>query len=299
MQQAEIKSKKFSRWLLASRPKTLPAAFAPVFVGSALAFNSGVFKFVNALIALICSVLIQVGTNFVNDLYDFLTGNDSPNRVGPTRALSSGLISIREMKLAIIITFGLTFVLGLYLVYQSDYWILLIGILSIISGIAYTAGPFPLAYNALGDLFVFIFFGFVGTIGTYYVQAVKIIELSIWASVPVGALITNILVVNNLRDIDEDKSNNKITLAVIIGRQFTKFQYVLSIVISNLVIVFIYVKFIQNFFVLLPLITIPISISLIKMIFTTTGENLNKTLALTALFSASFSFLFALGIILS
>lgn len=292
-------SNKFSRWLLASRPKTLPAAFAPVFVGSALAYNSNAFKPLNAFIALLCSMLIQIGTNFVNDLYDFLYGKDSKHRVGPTRALASGLITQHEMKIAIIFTFGLTFLLGLYLVYESDYWILLIGILSIISGIAYTAGPFPLAYNALGDLFVFIFFGFVGTIGTYYVQALNITELSILSSIPAGALITNILVVNNLRDIEEDKSNNKITLAVIIGKNFTKLQYFLLIIISYLTVIFIYTKFIQNILILLPLITTPISFVLIRMIFTTTGEKLNKTLAITALFSALFSFLFALGIILS
>jgi 1,4-dihydroxy-2-naphthoate octaprenyltransferase len=208
---------KIESWFLASRPKTLPAAVMPVFVGTAIAIHDGVFFAPAAIVALICSVLIQIGTNFINDLYDYLKGSDKKERVGPVRVLASGLISVNEMKIGIAIVFGSAFLLGLYLVYISDWVIFIIGILSLIAGYAYTAGPYPLAYNGLGDIFVFIFFGFVGTIGTYYIQTLEITPFVFWSSIPVGALITNILVVNNYRDIDEDKVAGKRTLAVMYG----------------------------------------------------------------------------------
>lgn len=288
---------KWKIFMLASRPKTLPAAFAPVIVGSALAVNSNSFKFLNALIALICSTLIQVGTNYVNDLYDFLAGTDKKERVGPMRALASGLLTVKEMKLAIIFTFNTVFVLGLYLVFESSYWILLVGILSIVAGFAYTAGPYPLAYHALGDLFVFLFFGLVGTMGTYYVQALTLNMISFLASIPVGLLIVNILVVNNYRDIDEDKLNNKITLAVKIGRKATKFQYILSILISYLSVLIIYFYYLNKISVLLPILLFPFALKLINMILHLQGKELNKTLALTAAFSGLFSLMLAIGII--
>jgi len=210
---------------LASRPKTLLAALAPVFVGTAVAFNDNKLNLIAALIALICSVLIQIGTNFVNDLYDYLKGTDDENRVGPTRALAAGWISQEQMKRAIYFTFGTTFVLGLYLVYVAGWIILLVGILSIISGYVYTAGPYPLAYNGLGDVFVFLFFGIVATVGTYYVQALEFSQFTLLASIPVGLLITNILVVNNFRDADEDKKKKKNTLVVKFGKSFSLYAH--------------------------------------------------------------------------
>lgn len=288
---------KWKIFILASRPKTLPAAFAPVIVGSALAVNSHSFKLLNALIALICSTLIQVGTNYVNDLYDFLAGTDKKERVGPMRALASGLLTVKEMRLAIIFTFSTVFVLGLYLVFESSYWILLVGILSIVAGFAYTAGPYPLAYHALGDLFVFLFFGLVGTMGTYYVQALTLNMISFFASIPVGLLIVNILVVNNYRDIDEDKLNNKITLAVKIGSKATKVQYILSIFISYLSVIIIYFYYLNKISVLLPILLFPFALKLINMILHLQGKELNKTLAMTAAFSGFFSLMLAIGII--
>jgi 1,4-dihydroxy-2-naphthoate octaprenyltransferase len=148
---------KLESWILASRPKTLPAAVAPVLVGTAVAIKDDKFNLTAFLIALICSILIQVGTNFVNDLYDYLAGSDREDRLGPRRALATGLITVNEMKFAIFITFIVTFLLGMYLVYMGGFVVFLIGILSIFAGIAYTAGPYPLAYNGLGDIFVFIF----------------------------------------------------------------------------------------------------------------------------------------------
>ncbi|MGB5287985.1 MAG: 1,4-dihydroxy-2-naphthoate polyprenyltransferase, partial [Ignavibacteriaceae bacterium] len=208
---------KFQSWLLASRPKTLLAAVVPVLVGSALAISIGKFYLPYSIVALLCSILIQVGTNFTNDLYDFLKGADNQKRKGPVRVLISGLISAKEMKIAIVLVFGIAFLLGLYLVHSAGILILWVGIISIVAGIIYTAGPFPLAYNGLGDLFVFLFFGVVGTMGTFYVHTQEISLLSFLVSIPVGALTTNILIVNNYRDIEEDREANKRTLAVLLG----------------------------------------------------------------------------------
>ncbi len=289
---------KIERWIIASRPKTLPAAFVPVVIGSSIAVYDSKFNLLASVIALICAVLIQVGTNFVNDLYDYISGKDTKERVGPVRVLASGLITPSEMKMGIIIIFSLTFILGLYLVYISTWITLLIGILSILAGIAYTAGPYPLAYNGLGDIFVFLFFGFVGTIGTYYVQAVSVNPLVVWASIPVGALITNILVVNNYRDIDEDYESGKITLAVKLGKKYTRLQYLAFTVISYLILFVVFFTYKKSLFVFLPFLTLPIAVKLIRMIYKYKGEELNKTLELTAKLSAIYGVLFAVGILI-
>ena len=290
--------KKFRNWVLASRPKTLPAAVAPVFVGTAVAIDANKVNIIAAFIALICSVLIQIGTNFVNDLYDYLKGTDDENRVGPTRALAAGWISTTQMKRAIYITFGVTFLLGLYLVYLAGWIILLIGVLSILSGYAYTAGPYPLAYNGLGDIFVFVFFGIVATVGTFYVQAIEFSQLALFAAIPVGLLITNILVVNNYRDAEEDKKKNKNTLAVKFGKSFSLFQYFVSIVISFLVPLYLYFSLNTTYFILLPLLALPLAIKLQIDMIRLNGVELNKTLEFTAKLSVIFSLLFSIGIIL-
>ena len=291
------KESKLNSWLLASRPKTLLAAVVPVMVGSALAISMNKFFLPYSLVALLCSVLIQVGTNFTNDLYDYLKGSDTVKRKGPRRVLASGLISVKEMKLAIILVFGLTFLLGLYLVYSVGILILWVGIFSIFAGIIYTAGPYPLAYNGLGDVFVFIFFGIIGTMGTFYLHTQEISLLSFVVSIPVGALITNILVVNNYRDIDEDREANKKTLAVLMGRIFTRWQFILLITLSYLTTILLYFYFNYSLWILLPLFTIPIAGILIRMFYTLNGEELNKTLELSAKFAGVFGLLLSIGLI--
>ncbi len=288
---------KLKAWILASRPKTLLAAFVPVITGTAVAISDGAFNLLPALDALICAVLIQVGTNFSNDLFDFLSGADSPNRVGPKRALTEGWITVKEMKIGIALTFGITFLLGLYLVYVGGWVILLIGILSILAGLAYTAGPLPLAYNGLGDIFVFIFFGIIGTVGTYYVQSLQVNTFAFLSSIPVGALVTNILIVNNYRDTDEDRLAGKKTLAVIFGKKFSRFQYLTLLILSYLVPVLFYFFFEKSIFIFLPFLSLPLAIKVAKMMFTLEGEELNKTLELTSKLSIIFSFLFAIGIV--
>ena len=289
---------KFQSWLLASRPKTLLAAVVPVLVGSALAISTKKFFPPYSIIALFCSILIQVGTNFTNDLYDFLKGADNQKRKGPRRVLASGLISVTEMKAAIVIVFGLAFLLGLYLVFSVGLLILWVGIISIIAGIIYTAGPFPLAYNGLGDFFVFIFFGLIGTMGTFYLHTQQISLLSFIASIPVGALITNILIVNNFRDIEEDREANKKTLAVLLGRNFTRWQYIFLIAVCYLVSLILNYQFNYSYWIFLPYLTLPISIVLIQMLYKYHGEELNKTLELTARFAGLYGLLFSIGLII-
>lgn len=289
---------KFESWVLASRPKTLLAAVVPVIVGSALAINKGKFVFLFSFIALLCSLCIQIGTNYVNDLYDFLKGADTAKRKGPLRVLSNGLISVNEMKIGSVLIFLVAFLLGLYLVYVGGLIVLTIGILSIIAGIAYTAGPFPLAYNGLGDLFVFMFFGVVGTMGTYFIQVKEFSILSFLTSIPVGALITNILVVNNFRDIEEDKAAGKKTLAVILGRNFARYQFIILTISSFLIPAALFFIYNFHFWIFLPYLTIPIALKLVTMLYTLEGFQLNKTLELTAKFSALFGLLFAAGLTL-
>ncbi|MDY0083117.1 MAG: 1,4-dihydroxy-2-naphthoate polyprenyltransferase [Ignavibacteriaceae bacterium] len=292
------KISKLQSWILASRPRTLPAALVPVMVGSSLAYYKGTFYPLYSLIALICSFLIQIGTNFTNDLYDHLKGSDTKERKGPQRVLATGLITVKEMELGIIFIFGLAFLLGLYLVYSVGLVILWIGILSIIFGLAYTAGPFPLAYNGLGDIFVFIFFGIIGTVGTYYLHLKEFSTLAFIISLPVGALVTNILIVNNYRDIDEDKKAGKNTLAVLLGREFSLFEYIFFMLLSFFVPFLLHFKYNFGLWIFLPYITLPLAITLIKMLYVHKGTQLNKTLELTAKFSALFGFLFSTGIIL-
>lgn len=289
---------KFKSWLLASRPKTLLAAVVPVMVGSALAISMKKFFLSYSIVALLCSILIQVGTNFTNDLYDYLKGSDTVKRKGPRRVLASGLITVKAMKIAIVLVFGLTFILGLYLVYSTGLLILWVGIFSILAGIIYTAGPFPLAYNGLGDIFVFIFFGIVGTMGTFYLHTQEISYLAFLVSIPVGALITNILVVNNFRDIEEDREANKKTLAVILGREFSRWQFIFLIIISYLTSIILFLHFNFSHWIFLPFITLPLTFVLIKMLNTFKGEELNKTLELSAKFAGLFGLLFSLGMIL-
>lgn len=293
-----VQTNKIPSLIIASRPRTLHAAFVPVVVGSAVAFSEGKLNIVFSVAALLCSLLIQIGTNFTNDLYDFLKGADTVKRKGPRRVLASGLISVNEMKLGIILTFLTAFLLGLYLVYHGGSVILIIGVVSILAGLAYTAGPYPLAYNGLGDVFVFMFFGIVGTVGTYYLHTHELSIVSFISSIPVGALVTNILVVNNYRDADEDKITGKKTLAVKFGKSFSRYQFVSLIIISFLIPLLLFLFFEASIFIFLPYLTLPIAYKVIIMLYTLTGTELNKTLELTAKLSAIYGLLFSAGFVL-
>lgn len=283
-------------WLLAARPRTLPAAIAPVIVGSALAYKAGAFQPLAALACLLGAVLIQIATNFANDVYDFKKGADV-NRVGPTRVTTAGLLTPNQVELGMWLVFGLAALCGVYLIYLGGWPILIIGLAAILAGIAYTGGPFPLGYNGLGDVFVFVFFGLIAVTGTYYVQAgLPTLEVGL-ASLTMGALITNILVVNNVRDADTDKAAGKRTLAVLLGRPAARLEYVSLLVIAYAVPV---ILLWQGFggWVLLPLLSFPIAYRLAQNLFTQHGPILNRTLGGSAQLVALFATLFALGVML-
>jgi 1,4-dihydroxy-2-naphthoate octaprenyltransferase len=216
-------------WIEAARPRTLPAAVAPVLVGAALAWHDRVFSAGAAGLCLGFALLVQIGTNFANDYYDFMRGADTASRVGPRRAVAAGLIAPATMQRAMIATFAAAFLTGLGLVAWGGPWLLAIGVASIACGIAYTGGPWPLAYHGLGDVFVFVFFGLVAVGGTYFVQAQQLTLDAVLAGVPVGLLAANILVVNNYRDADTDALAGKRTLVVQLGRGAARAQFAASL----------------------------------------------------------------------
>ncbi len=216
-------------WLEATRPRTLPAAVAPVLVGSALAWRDGALVPAAALLCLGFATLVQIGTNFANDYYDFRRGADNAERVGPRRAVAAGLIAPGTMKAAMLAVFAAAFAVGLGLVAWGGPWLIALGAASILCGIAYTGGPYPLAYHGLGDVFVFLFFGLVAVGGTYFVQAGGLTGDALLAGAAIGALAANILVVNNYRDAETDARAGKRTLVVILGRGAARVQFAASL----------------------------------------------------------------------
>ena len=219
-------------WIGAARPRTLPAAIAPVLVGSALAWQSGAFHPVAAGLCLGFALLVQIGTNFANDYYDFIRGADTAERVGPQRAVAAGLVRPETMRRAMVAVFVASFGVGLGLIAWGGPWLLGVGVASIACGICYTGGPWPLAYLGLGDIFVFIFFGLVAVGGTYCVQVGRLTADAVLAGVPVGLLAANILVVNNYRDVETDAVANKRTLVVRFGRAAARAQFNLSLLVA-------------------------------------------------------------------
>ncbi len=215
-------------WLMAARPRTLAAAFAPVLVGSALAWREGGFKWPAALGCLGFALLVQIGTNFANDYYDFVKGADTAERVGPRRAVASGLVAPAAMRRAMWLVFALAFGVGLTLLHYGGWPLLVVGVVSILCGLAYTGGPFPLGYHGLGDIFVFVFFGLVAVGATFFVQTGHWGANALIAGAAVGALATNILVANNYRDAETDAKAGKRTLVVRFGKPFAHVQFALQ-----------------------------------------------------------------------
>lgn len=292
-------STSLSIWIKAARPQTLPAAFVPVCVGASLAFHDQQFLLAPTVVALLCAFLIQIGTNFANDYFDFKKGADTDDRIGFERATAKGLISARSMRNATIITMGIAFLLGLYLVWHAGWAIFWIGIASLIFGILYTGGPFPLGYNGLGDIFVFLFFGIVAVIGTYYVNALEWSNTSFWASLSVGALATNILVVNNLRDVEQDQAAGKNTLGVLLGEQALRWEYLLMLLLALAIPPHFYVQLNFGIVIFLPFLTIPLGIYLLsKVWFEDDKRTFNSLLKQTAQFMTLFGILFSIGIII-
>ncbi len=287
---------KFHVWVLAVRPKTLPAAAAPVIVGSALAVNAGHWQWLPALAALCGALLLQIGSNLANDVFDYEKGADSGERFGPLRVTQSGWLTPAEVKGGMWIIFGLAMLLGIYLFFHAGWVILVIGLAAILSAIAYTGGPFPLGYHGLGDLFVFIFFGLVATVGTYYIQTGTTTSTVWWMGSAIGLLIVNVLVVNNLRDLDSDRIAGKQTLAVRLGRKGARIEY--WIVMSGAYTIPIFLWLYGNLTIgsLAVLLSIPLALRLVRSIYQDIGIQLNKTLAGTGQLSLIYALLFAIGI---
>ena len=298
-------------WVIAARPQTLPAAAAPVVVGTGLAVHDGVFALLPALAALVGAALIQIGTNFANDYYDAVQGADTENREGFTRVTAGGLIAPETVKRAMYLTFAAAIALGTYLVYVGGVPIVVIGLLSVASGIAYTGGPYPLGYHGLGDLFVFVFFGIVAVAGPYYVQAAAALATplpvgippetlpaaAVVAALPIAALSTDILVVNNVRDKDEDATTGKRTLAVRFGYGFARVQFVAMLVLAYSVPVWFLLRPGYSVAVALPYLTLPYAVTITRTMLTeTAGEVLNPTLERTGRLLAGYAVLFAAGL---
>ena len=285
-------------WILAARPATLTAAAVPVAVGAACAHAAGGFRLLPTLGALLGALWIQIGTNFANDVFDHEKGADTDDRVGPMRAVASGLLTAEQMRRGMWIAFGIATLFGLYMAWVGGWPMIAIGVVSILCGIAYTGGPYPLGYHGLGDVFVLIFFGFVAVCGTVWINLLALTDLAWWASVPPGVLATAILVVNNVRDVETDVRAGKRTLAVRFGRRAGVAEYVVLLVAAYLVPVALVVLGLSGLSVLLPLLTLPIAVILTRKLFSLRGTELNPVLASTAKLLLLHGALFAAGLVL-
>ncbi len=284
-------------WLVAARLPTLPAAVVPVVVGTATALDQGRFKLLPFFAALAAALLIQVGTNLANDYFDYRKGADTSARLGPMRVTQSGLIAPEAVRNGMILVFALAALIGLYLVSVGGWPILLIGLASIATGILYTGGPWPLGYHGLGDLFVFVFFGVVAVVGTCYLHTGALSVAALINSVPVGFLVTAILVVNNLRDVETDRAAGKRTLAVMIGRTGTRVEYALLLAGAYLVPLFTWLAGVAGSWFWLPWVSLPLAIPLLLSVFRREGPALNASLRDTARLHLIFGVLFAESIL--
>jgi 1,4-dihydroxy-2-naphthoate octaprenyltransferase len=283
-------------WWLAARPKTLPAGIVPVLVGSVIAYDHGGFHLPAFLAALFGSIMIQIGTNFANDLFDYLKQTDTNDRIGPLRVTQAGLATPRQMALATMIVFSLAVLAGVYLVYRGGWPVVIIGVSSILFGILYTAGPLALGYVGIADLFVLVFFGPVALAGTYYVQALYITPAVIMAGIPLGMLSTAILDVNNLRDMETDRKGGKRTLAVRYGRTFARYEYLLLLLAAALIPVLMVTLEVAKPPIMLAVFYLPFAYRSVSTVFSSVeGDRLNKTLAATGRLLIIYGLLFSIG----
>lgn len=288
-------------WVLASRPATLPAAAVPVIVGAAAALSEGAaFRPLIFVVTLVAALLIQVGTNFANDYSDFKRGADHEGRLGPLRVTQSGLLSQDAVRRGIVVAFGLALASGAYLVWVGGWPILLIGVVSIICGLAYTGGPWPFGYHGLGDLFVFVFFGVVAVTGTAFLQSGRWSPFALMISVPVGLLVTNILVVNNLRDRATDAAAGKRTLATRLGDRGTRMQYAAFTVVAYAIPAVFGVMDARWRWLLLPLLSAPLAVLLVRRVLGgLAGRELNAVLERSGQLLLLFGVLLATGLLLA
>lgn len=286
-------------WVLAARPKTLPAAVAPVIAGTAVAIHEGGEHWPSAILAMITALLLQIAANFANDALDFKRGADTTDRLGPTRVTASGLITAEGVMRATIVTLALAVVTGLPLAIRGGWPIFALGIAAIVCAVAYTGGPFPLAYLGLGEIFVFLFFGLAAVTGTAYIQTGDVTALALVAAIPVGALAVGILIVNNLRDIETDRVARKKTLAVRLGKRNTQYEYGLMLVIAAATPMVMWAVGWLDFWVVITLLWWPFGVSLWNQVTTRTGRALNPTLGNTGRGLLIYSVALATALILS
>ena len=284
-------------FLQATRPKTLAACIVPVIIASSLAHSYSKFNFSIALIILVCALLIQIITNYINEIYDFKRGVDTEERLGPRRSVASGLISVRAMRNVSLILILVTFLIGLILVSYRDLNVLWIGIISLLFAYLYTGGPYPIAYNGFSDIFVFLFFGIIAVCGSFYIFTGEVNLLCLLASLPPGFLSSNILGVNNYRDIDTDAKANKKTLAIRIGKKNSLALYFTLTAFSYASVFLIYLKT-DSIIILLPFLTLPYAFYLCRELGRRKGIELNNILAGTGKLLFIFGILLSLGFLI-
>lgn len=284
-------------WLLAARPKTLPAAVSPVLVGCAVAWVEGAFDLLVAIAAFAVALLLQIAANFANDVADFHRGADTAERLGPTRVTQSGMFTPRQVEIATAVTLVAAAIPGLYLVARGGPLLAAIGLLAMLAAVAYTAGPKPFGYLGLGEIFVFLFFGPVAVAGTAYVMSGHVTSLALAASIPMGCLIAAILVVNNLRDIETDRAAGKRTLAVRIGRDATRLEYLLLLAVAYLTPVALWAGGFVAPWILLSWLTLPVAALLVRQIWQAGGRALNPVLGGTARLCLWYAVAFVVGMV--
>ncbi|MBP7148567.1 MAG: 1,4-dihydroxy-2-naphthoate polyprenyltransferase [Acidobacteria bacterium] len=283
--------------VVAARLRTLPAAASPVIVGLAIAWAAGQFRVLPAVATMLFSLLIQVGTNYTNDVLDFERGTDTADRVGPLRVTQAGLLTPRAVKLAAAGAFGAAALIAVYLAFVGGWPVVAIGVVSIACGVAYTGGPWPLAHHGLADLFVMAFFGFVAVCGTVFIQLGHIPPLAWACSLPIGALATAILVVNNTRDLATDRIAGRRTVPVVLGRRAGVVEYAALLAAAYATPAAIVAAGLAGPWTLLTLVTLPWGVGLARTLARTEGPALNATLAGTAKLLLVFALLLAAGLV--
>ena len=287
-------------WLMAARIRTLPAAIAPVLVGTSLAGAAGIFRVGPFIAALLGSILIQIGTNLANDYSDARRGADSDDRLGPVRVTAGGLVPPRQVLVATYVTFGLAMVCGVYLVFAAGIELLFVGVASIAAGVLYTGGPKPYGYEGLGEIFVFVFFGIAAVSGSAFAQLEAWPTDAFVLAVPVGLLAAAILVVNNVRDMDTDKRAGKRTSAVRLGRERARTLYGLMLYVPYLVAPLPWLLGDLSPWLLLPWLTLPLAVRLARTVRThADGPTLNEALAQTGMLQLAFCVLLSAGVLAS
>jgi 1,4-dihydroxy-2-naphthoate octaprenyltransferase len=287
-------------WVMAARVRTLPAAIAPVLVGTALALGAGHFRALAFVAALLGAIFIQVGTNLSNDYSDARRGADTEDRLGPVRVTAGGLVPPRQVLIATYATFGLAVLCGIYLVAVAGWELLAVGAASILAGVLYTGGPRPYGYEGLGEVFVFLFFGIVAVAGSYFVQVQRLPWEPFVCAVPVGLLASAILVVNNVRDLETDRRAGKRTVAVRLGRERTRALYTAMLVLAFLCAPLPWPLGAMTAWLLLPWLAAPLALALTRVVRTRVdGPSLNGALARTGMLQLLFCLLFAAGILAS